>query len=100
MIINTAGIIFYRGFYLFGEAGHIHNELFQCPVLELRVFFQCAVQIVDIGLQMSVVVQPHGFFIDIGFHGIIRIRQGRVDKFIVVIHLKIPFFIMICQKDM
>ena len=41
---------------------------------------------VNIGLEMSVMVEKHGFFIDKGFKGSIIVGEGRVYKRKIMIH--------------
>lgn len=49
-----------------------------------------------IGLQMPVMMQMHGLFIDIRLEGIIGIGQWRVLKWIMLVHGKFLFSFNIC----
>ena len=52
------------------------------------MILQSLIQIVDIGLQISVMMQLHRLPADVRFHRIIRIGKRRIDKGIVFVQGK------------
>jgi hypothetical protein len=63
--------------YIFRNAGQIGKELFGGLLAEVRVLFNRAVEVGDVGLVMLVVVQLHGRFVDGGLEGGVVVWEGR-----------------------
>ena len=86
---------------LAGKSVLADQHLCQRVLLKRRICFkEETIQVVDICLEMTVVVQPHGLFVDAGLQGVIGVGERGVEKGIVIIHSWFPegVFNSICMK--
>ena len=72
---------------LAGKSVLADQHLCQRVLLKRRICFKEMIQVVDICLEMTVVVQPHGLFVDAGLQGVIGVGERGVEKGIVIIHV-------------
>lgn len=63
------------------------QKLCERILLERRISFKEPVQVVDICLEVPVVVQPHGPFVDAGLQGVIGLGERGVKKGIAIVHI-------------
>lgn len=72
---------------LAGESVLADQKLCERILLERRISLKDLVQVVDICLEMPVVVQPHGPFVDEGLQGVIGVGERGVEKGIAIVHV-------------
>ena len=94
MIIYSAAVIPDRSLNGIRKAWNIYEKLFQCPILELRLFKESLIQIINIGLQVTAVVKPHGLRVNVRFQGVICIGERAVYEFVVLVHTIALFFLI------
>ena len=88
MIVGSACIVQDGTAYMGGHIVRITDKLLQRKFLIFRVIHKHLIQIVDIGLQIPVAMEFHGFPADKRFHGVIGIGKRRIDKRIVFVQQK------------
>lgn len=71
---------------LAGKSVLADQHLCQRVLLKRRICFKEMIQVVDICLEMPVVVQPHGPFVDEGLQGVIGVGERGVEKGIAIVH--------------
>ena len=72
---------------LAGKSVLADQHLCQRVLLKRRICFKEMIQVVDICLEMPVVVQPHGPFVDEGLQGVIGVGERGVEKGIAIVHV-------------
>ena len=99
VIIYASRIVLKRRLKMAGESAPHGEQLFQRTVLQRRMLLQKTIQVVNVCLEMPVMVKMHCFFIDKRFECIIGVRQGSVDKRIIVVHDKfLKFFLTVYER--
>ena len=85
VIIHPARIAAHRYTQTLRQVFCADDQLFQRKLLQPRLICKHGVQIVDIGFEMPVMVQAHGFFVQKRFQRVGRIRQRQIDKRVALI---------------
>ena len=91
VIEHAARVVEQRSPKLAGKSVLADQQLCQRVILERRIGLKKLVQVVDICLEMPVVVQPHGFFVDEWLQGVIGVGERGVEKGIVIVHVHFQF---------
>ena len=85
VIIDAARIVVNGCADIFGKLASVLDQFFQCPAVVAGIILKCLIQIVHIGLKVLVVMNHHGFFVDVGFQRVITVWKRREFKRVTVI---------------
>ena len=80
MIVHAAAIVAHRRAYFFRQIVEMCQKFFQRPEMVFRVRRQRLVQVVDVSLHMTVVVEIHSFPVDIRLQCVISVGKFRKLK--------------------
>lgn len=80
-----SGVVADRILQTAGKSAPDGQQFFQGKTLQGGILFQYLVEIIDIRLQMPVVMQMHGLFIDERLQSVVSVWQRCVDKRIVTV---------------
>ena len=77
-VVDVApAIISHSSADVLGDAAKVAEQVLSCVLREVRMLLNRSVEVVDVGLVMLVVVQPHSFGVDVGFECSVVVRKRR-----------------------
>ena len=74
----TATVVAHGGADVLGNLVQVHDKFADAAVLDLGVFLERGVEVVDIGGMMLVMMDFHRFGVNMWFQSIVRVREGGV----------------------